>query len=1144
MAAAVQALQNEAGSGTPYVGLRPFERGERDRFFGRERDGRILCDRTLSGRLTVLYAQSGLGKSSLLRAMVVPELEQNGCHVLYFDSWSQEDPWRALRDELIGLASRAGVHDAGAGSPTLAELVRLIGNVSRETTVLILDQFEEFLLHHGQALDPLRSELAALVQSPTVDAAVVLALREEFLAALEPFRQRIPNLFQGAYRLEPISEVDLALAIYRPAEQFGGSCEAELAEQLIRDLRSGQSDPSSAGTALVELPMLQLICLELWSHAAGHRLTVDLYRGMGGAQRILDGYVRELMPAGSKQQTLTARLLVHLAPPSGLKMSYSVDDLCATTGLDRTAIETELERLSRARILRPRQHRGGQRFELQHDAFIPVLSSWRDRILERGRKLKVRRRILAAGAIVAAVIVGMAGFFVWQTRVLQRAAALRAALSAGDPLVSILAIREIGESAATEQAFGDIRQLVTSAIPTAVLRDSPGSSPAPLAAAWFMPETTRILTISTDTTLKWWGADGRGHPEARPFSMGAKVAASALSADGQWLAAGLDNGAVFVGHSTGQDLVSAIATSGPKITALAVAGNRERVAVGYDDNTFEIWRYKDGTFVRPREPVKGHTGQITSLQFDTSGRFLLTASYDGEAKTWSVGERTTPLATLTANRAGMDIPAAAADNQISAAAFSQDGKWVICGLQSGRAAVYPTEGQVAPLELKGHDDAVRSARFSPDGSLVVTGSQDQTARVWRIRADAAGSRPSEPRLLAIGAPVVLKGHAGPVVAVAFSPDGGQIVTASDDGTARVWSSTPGEPRLLGKHDGPVERIAFSPDGRRFASASRDKTVQVWEFDRSEHGATRLMSLPGHGDWVRTVAFSPDGKTLLTASEDDTLRLWDLQSGNNSARRTIPGLMSAAWAPGGNLVVTASRPPKAESGDDSTVRIWSADTAWKQPVLRVGGQREWAFSAAFGPDSTRIVSASVDGSAKIWRLHYGNGAVEPAGQMAHADRVFNAVFSADGGMIATSSADRTARLWTADGKELARFNHAGEVWQVSFSSGSRWLASASLDGAVKIWDLRNRNLWLTLSHPAGVRAAAFRPGTSPDVVTGDDSGGVYLWRTSLHAMLDYMNIATAACLKPAERERILGESPARALGRYAECEARYGRGSTN
>jgi hypothetical protein len=392
----------------PYVGLRPFEESESDRFFGRERDADLLCDKILSGRLTLFYAQSGLGKSSLLRAVVIPRLEReaDGSRVIYFDAWAHDDPLTLLKDLLIATASAAGIPNARGGSPSLTELARMLCSVDGRGLTLVLDQFEEFLVHHGQSLDPLRSELAALLRATKLDATVVLSLREEFLAALEPLRHQILNLFQSTYRLESLEEAGLRQAIEGPAERFGKGCEKELTDQLVKYLRS-QS---------VELPVLQLVCQELWNRSGHERLTLALYERLGGAQRILDDYVRSLMPKRWREQTFTAKLLLHLAPPSGLKVSYAAEDLATITGHPQLLIENELERLARARILRTRQYRKAVRYELQHDAYIPVLQDWLTHVNERDRRLHWTKRAILASVSAGLLTALIAGFGAYRQR--------------------------------------------------------------------------------------------------------------------------------------------------------------------------------------------------------------------------------------------------------------------------------------------------------------------------------------------------------------------------------------------------------------------------------------------------------------------------------------------------------------------------------------------------------------------------------------------------------------------------------------------------------------------------------------------------------------------------------------------------------
>jgi hypothetical protein len=135
----------------PYVGLRPYERSEYQLFFGRDRDATFLVNKILSAKMTLLYAQSGYGKSSLLRALVAPQLEREHCTVLYYDSWGGGNFLDSLKNTLADIAVELGIPNPRGGAPTLTELVRLIASVDRRTFVLILDQFEEFLVPHSQS---------------------------------------------------------------------------------------------------------------------------------------------------------------------------------------------------------------------------------------------------------------------------------------------------------------------------------------------------------------------------------------------------------------------------------------------------------------------------------------------------------------------------------------------------------------------------------------------------------------------------------------------------------------------------------------------------------------------------------------------------------------------------------------------------------------------------------------------------------------------------------------------------------------------------------------------------------------------------------------------------------------------------------
>ena len=177
--------------------------------------------------------------------------------------------------------------------------------------------------------------------------------------------------------------------------------------------------------------------------------------------------------------------------------------------------------------------------------------------------------------------------------------------------------------------------------------------------------------------------------------------------------------------------------------------------------------------------------------------------------------------------------------------------------------------------------------FSPDGTLLATASANSTAQIWDLterRATRLIRRREQPV-------VILEGHIGSVNGVAFSPDGTQVVTDSDDRTARIWDLATGTNfTTLRGHTGYVLGVAFSPDGTQVVTVSADRTARIW--DLTAETAT-CRTLRGHTGAVRGVAFSPDGTLLVTASDDGTVRIWEVDTG--TVRVTLAEFSKGGYA---------------------------------------------------------------------------------------------------------------------------------------------------------------------------------------------------------------------------------------------------------
>lgn len=290
-----------------------------------------------------------------------------------------------------------------------------------------------------------------------------------------------------------------------------------------------------------------------------------------------------------------------------------------------------------------------------------------------------------------------------------------------------------------------------------------------------------------------------------------------------------------------------------------------------------------------------------------------------------------------------------------------------------------TMATAAHAQLRGHGGPVRAVAVSADGKTALSGSFDTSAILWSLERNAALQ--------------VLRFHEGAVNAVAALPDG-RFATGGEDGRIALWRAGDQAPvTVLEGHKGPVVSLAVSPDGTMLASASWDRTVRIWPL---RGGAPRVLE--GHQQNVNGVAFTPDGGAVVSAGYDATVRIWPLGDSGFPLTTTLPAPLNAvAVAPDGEIVA---------AGADGKLYVLST----------VGDPRGEIESGA-----TPIIALAISADGKLIAAAGIRGAVAIVERSTHKLArtlvgpglpVWSLAFMPDNRMLLTGGADRMVRRWDA------------------------------------------------------------------------------------------------------------------------------------
>lgn len=832
----------------PYRGLRPFREEDEPFFFGRSSFAETLTATVLRQPFVAVIGASGSGKSSVVRAGLIPRLRR-GAGDRVWDALTLVPTDRpltslaaallpALESDLsevdrLAEVGKLATHlaDGTVGLRDVAARV-LAKQPGTDRLLLFIDQWEE--LYTLCADDAVRRAFVGHLLAAAVDqVCVVSTIRGDFMGRALDNRDLADRLQDAVVSIGPMTRDELAETIVRPAEKTGLAWEPGLPETILDDVGD---EPGG-------LPLLEFLLEGLWAERRGNVLTHEAYLRLGRvagaiAYRAEDVFEHKLTDA---ERQAAQRLLIRMVRPG-----EGAEDTRRRTALPHAdpVAEATIRKLTSERLIVTERDggTGEMTVEVAHEALIrgwQRLRAWIDHDREF---LRTRERIAAQAQL-------------WQ----EEARSADRLLPPGRPLAE-------GEDVLANRR-GDLERLVISYIESSAAAQRVRQEAERAADRRRLRYARSVAAVMSLLAIAFAGL---------AYLVNAQRNA-ALRNESRLLAAlaekELEHGSPSIAVRVA---LSALPQNWTTPDRLVVPEAELALYVALD----RLW----GTSASKTTVLRGHEDRVTSVMFSSDAHTLLTVSSDNTARIWDMSSKNTTQVLGDSEGGGLRFAAIDGKSIVTVSADGTFGWWYgNGGDQISHSLTY--KGQQVPvscavlhldmkniLAISGETIPPRKAwqkavtiacdqtnatfaAFSADGHTGVI-SLDKTIQLW----DVESNREID----------VLRGHEGLVISAAFSPDGRTLVTTSTDKTARLWDVATGKEILaLRGHAEEVDVAAFGPDARTVVTVSADKSARLWDVA----SGVQIAIFRGLESNALAAAFSPDGRVVAIGLADGTVQIW-------------------------------------------------------------------------------------------------------------------------------------------------------------------------------------------------------------------------------------------------------------------------------